>query len=241
MADRASGAARVFALAAIALVLAVLLGACGASSGGGDAKQMAADAVAATVDCSTRHTTEIVEVAKLPQSLDPRDGINEPLRVFARGVCPRPANERIGGTAEERRLSMFQVLYFVPTDEHIADGARWMTCEVSATTDTKAQALPTSGEPFIGPDGLPDAYQSCYKLLNDYEHVPCSDKNHVLRLVHTLDVPGGKGTSAICKRRFPGQEMVGVYEQGKTSLEPGATYLGCLSFDDESLEKYSKP
>jgi hypothetical protein len=88
----------------------------------------------APVPCRRKHTSVTFQVGRL----DLRPGKRR-LRVDSRRVqrqvaeaCPRRLRDFLGGTEEERRLSLLTTVWFTPSVEEVTRGARWFRCDVVA-------------------------------------------------------------------------------------------------------------
>lgn len=184
------------------------------------------------VDCADPHTGQVVATAQLPEGLTPSSSF-EKIGEFARPACQEGAVEAVGGTVEERRNSLFETYFFLPSRQQAARGARWVSCELIAPTATKALPLPAA-TPAIGDSGLEDRYQECRQLIRS-ELVSCAEK-HVLRATQSYEVPatakpGGKQYLARCKRSFPKERMVAQVGPRYSTLEPDVQLVNCLAFD----------
>jgi hypothetical protein len=87
------------------------------------------DAIAPTnesepVNCHTRHTSMTFAVAKA----------RTPNGARAQGArtCPTRFGRFVGGSLEDRRLSMLRAIWFTPSMEQTEAGARWYRCDVIA-------------------------------------------------------------------------------------------------------------
>lgn len=74
------------------------------------------------VSCQREHTATTFYVADVPTPLDQ----------VAAQQCPDRLDAFIGGTTEDRRLTMLRPVWFTPTREDVAAGAGWFRCDVVA-------------------------------------------------------------------------------------------------------------
>jgi hypothetical protein len=77
-------------------------------------------------------------------------------------VCPRRFAAYVGGTLDDRRLSMLRAAWFTPTLEQAAKGAHWFECVAIAVRDDAHLALlrgPLSG--VLGRSDGRDHYALC--------------------------------------------------------------------------------
>lgn len=110
-----------------------------------------ADAVAPTVDvratpCTKPHTAMTFAVGTLDTTVD-----GHLLAVDSRRVqeqvateCPKRFASFVGGTLEQRRLSMLRPVWFTPTVEESDEGADWFRCDVIAV-ETNGSLAPLRG------------------------------------------------------------------------------------------------
>src|SRR5205085_235213 len=70
------------------------------------------------VSCQRPHTATTFYVGDVPNPVDQ----------VAATQCPERLDAFIGGTTEDRRLTMLRPVWFTPTPEEIAAGAGWFRC-----------------------------------------------------------------------------------------------------------------
>lgn len=168
-----------------------------------------ADALAPTAateggDCS-RSTSLTFHVGTLG-----KDAEGTPLQVDSATAqariakaCPREFRTFVGGTSEQRRLSLLTAIWFTPTLEEEAQGARWYRCDLVAPTAD--QTLMRVGRGMRGVMGTEKAARYALCAVGKpgsttFTHVPCK-KKHSWRAVSTVDVPGEKhpGRAAVAE------------------------------------------
>lgn len=162
----------------------------------------------ATVPCTRPHTAITIAVQPLPRDtadeLLPTSTIRSRDRVAA--TCRREAATFLGGTAEERELSMLQVVWFVPTDEQIAAGADWFRCDVIALrSDARLQQLTGRLRGVVAGDGAA-RYGMCGTAApgaRGFERVVCST-THSWRAIETVPLADAAGR----RSRYPGVGVV---------------------------------
>lgn len=95
---------------------------------------VAPTAPARTVSCSRPHTTQTFHVGRLARVVDGRLLAVDSRRLQAQvaSACPRQLPAEIGGTEEQRRLSMLRAVWFTPTVRQSDAGAAWFRCDVVA-------------------------------------------------------------------------------------------------------------
>lgn len=109
------------------------------------------DAVAPTagragVDCGREHTSETFHVAALDRVVGGRLLAVDARRLQARAAaeCPDRLAGFVGGTEEQRRLSMLRSVWFTPTVDQSDRGADWLRCDAVAIAAPE-RLLPLTG------------------------------------------------------------------------------------------------
>ncbi|WP_191907914.1 septum formation family protein [Nocardioides cynanchi] len=92
------------------------------------------DALAPTSDlkpapCTGPHTAVTFFVGRLPPD-QPVDG--PAVHHLVSTACPRRFASFVGGSVDDRRLSLLRTVWFTPTLEQAQAGARWFRCEAIA-------------------------------------------------------------------------------------------------------------
>ncbi len=105
-----------------------------------------ADALAPTISkkpvpCTERHTAVNFYVGSYAKNLAV-DGAAVHRLVSTQ--CPQRFATFAGGTLEDRRLSLLRTVWFTPTVEQAALGARWYSCVALAIRDSKHLAVLTA-------------------------------------------------------------------------------------------------
>ncbi len=88
--------------------------------------------------CSGIHTAVAFYVGSYDKKL-PVDG--KAVHALESTVCPRRFASYVGGTVDDRRLSMLRVVWFTPTVEQAAKGAHWFECVAIALQGDQHLAL----------------------------------------------------------------------------------------------------
>ncbi len=89
------------------------------------------------VSCDEAHTAETFQVGRLDTVVDGRllavdsDEVQEQVAT----TCPGRLAEYVGGTEEQRRLSMLRAVWFTPTLEQSDAGADWFRCDAVALAE----------------------------------------------------------------------------------------------------------
>jgi hypothetical protein len=153
----------------------------------------AALAPTATVDpvpCAQKHTAITFARGDLTPAVDPAQ------------VCPDRFAEFVGGTQEDRRLSMLRPVWFTPTDEDAAAGADWYRCDAVALAGAERLA-PLTGRlaGALDREQQRDTYAMCSPAspgAPGFERIVCS-RPHAWRAVATVPFTA---------KRYPGPATV---------------------------------
>lgn len=109
-------------------------------------------------------------------------------------ACPREMRAFLGGTKEQRRLSLLTTIWFTPTLEEEALGARWYRCDlVAPIAGQKLMRVGRGMRETMGTDKVAK-YALCATGKpgsGTFAHVPCK-KKHSWRAVRTVDIAGEK-------------------------------------------------
>jgi hypothetical protein len=122
--------------------------------------QLGADADARpSVRCSARHNLQTVAVATSPTSLV--GTTLEERQSLGLRLCLPLVNRALGRTAAKRALSAYTVIYFSPSNEQIAAGARWFRCDVGLKAGARLARLPGRLRLPVLPRRLNDDVRLC--------------------------------------------------------------------------------
>jgi hypothetical protein len=159
------------------------------------------------VSCTGRHTAQTIEVGILDTVVD-----GHALAVDSAAVqqqlatrCPQALAAYVGGTADQRRLSRFNVVWYSPTLAESDRGADWFRCDLIAFAGPdELQPLPAPRRlrNVLDRPGALDDYGLCGNSApgaRGFERVLCA-RPHTWRAVDTITIAGGK--------RYPGTSRV---------------------------------
>lgn len=156
------------------------------------------------VPCTRPHTAVTYSVGSLRKLLDGRSQAVDTRQVQARVAreCPRRFAAFIGGTADDRRLSMLRAVWFTPTLAEAGAGADWFRCDVIAvagqgglarlTGRLKGVLATTAGRDRFGMCGTAEPGTT------EFSRVICS-RSHSWRAIRTVNFPAGRypGTATV--------------------------------------------
>ncbi|WP_028642278.1 septum formation family protein [Nocardioides sp. URHA0020] len=161
-----------------------------------------AEAVAPTVEvaptpCKRKHTSKTFAVGALDAVVDGHLLAVDSKRVRNQvaQTCPARFAEHVGGTEDDRRLSMLRSVWFTPTVEQSDAGESWYRCDAVALAGDERLA-PLAGplkDVLDDPDGR-DRYAMCGTAepgTSGFERVICS-ADHSWRAVATVPFDAGR-------------------------------------------------
>jgi hypothetical protein len=158
------------------------------------------EAVAPTVEdrpvpCAQEHTAVTYLVGRLDTVVDGHLVAvdSERVRDQVARTCPARFARQVGGTVEQRRLSLLRPVWFTPTVEESDAGARWFRCDVVALARHRTLA-PLSGSlaGVLHEQAGRERYGLCATAepgTPAFERVICSIR-HSWRAVRTVPLPG---------------------------------------------------
>ncbi|HEY0949521.1 septum formation family protein [Nocardioides sp.] len=156
------------------------------------------------VDCQTRHTSVTYAVGRLDNVVDGHLLAVDADRVQAQvaAACPERLAPFVGGTREDRQLSMLRAVWFTPSVEESDAGAAWFRCDVVALAGPDRLAPLTGRVAGVldDPAGR-ERYGMCGTAqpgTKGFERVVCSAK-HSWRAIAVVPLAGDA---------YPGEKSV---------------------------------
>ncbi len=115
---------------------------------------------AAAVPCSQPHTTQTYAVTTLSGITSPDDAAA--IAATAERLCRAGLRGYVAATAGRLALSRVTHAWFVPTQEDLEAGARWLRCDVAVLrTDTTLVNLPASARGLLRRDSALNRFGRC--------------------------------------------------------------------------------
>lgn len=173
------------------------------------------DAVAPTNDrapvpCDREHTSVTFLVGELDTVVAGRLLAVDSARVQEQVAtdCPRAFGRFVGGSVEDRRLSMLRAVWFTPTVEESDEGADWFRCDVIAVAaDERLAPLTGPMAGVLDTEAGRDRYAMCGTAepgTDGFRRVICSAA-HSWRALSTVPFPGS-GYPGEARVRAAGEE-----------------------------------
>lgn len=162
------------------------------------------------VSCATTHTAITYSVGHLDDVVDGHLLSVDSDRVRAQVAerCPQAFAAFVGGTDEQRRLSMLRPVWFTPSLKQSDQGADWYRCDaVAIAADEQLAPLVGRLQGVLGRPAARDHYAMCGTAepgTTAFHRVICSSP-HSWRALSTVDVPGAR-YPGVAKARAAGQQ-----------------------------------
>lgn len=151
---------------------------------------------ARSTDCERRHTAVTFGTGRLRTAVDGHLLAVDSDRVQEQPArrCGRRFGTFVGGSEEDRRLSMLRAVWFTPTVAQSDRGAEWFRCDVIAVrADQELARLGTGLRGVLATERGADRYGMCGTAAPDdraFERVVCA-RQHSWRAVSLVDLPDG--------------------------------------------------
>lgn len=190
------------------------------------AEAIAPTSSAPPVACGERHTAMTFAVGELDVVVAGHLLAVDSDRVRAQVAqdCPARFASFVGGSLEDRRLSMLRPVWFTPTVEESDAGARWYRCDVVAlAADEELAPLTGRLEGVLDEQPGRDRYAMCGTAepgTKGFARVVCS-REHRWRAVAVVPLPEGD---------YPGQERVRAAGQAPCKDAGAAASGGSLDY-----------
>ena len=146
----------------------------------------------ADVPCTAKHTSHTYKIGRLPLlSSGHLVAVDSPsIQSWVAATCTSLLGKHVGGTPEQRRLSMVQAVWFTPSVADAAIGADWFRCDVVVLAAAgRLAVLPRTSEGLVGSS---DRFAMCGTASPDavsFKRVPCSSA-HSWVAVSTVPLSG---------------------------------------------------
>ncbi|WP_162602261.1 septum formation family protein [Nocardioides daejeonensis] len=152
-----------------------------------------------TVPCRKPHTSRTIKVGRLRTAVDGHLLAVDAVRVRRQPAryCAAAFDAAVGGSPEQRRLSMLAVASFSPSVEESDRGATWIRCDVVAVVEPERLGpLPAAVRGLLDTSQGRERFGMCGTAkpgTPDFSRVACSQP-HTWRATASVDVPpGAKG------------------------------------------------
>lgn len=162
------------------------------------------------VSCDRTHTAITFAVGELDTLVDGHLVSVDSDRVQRQvaQACPRAFEKFVGGSEEDRRLSMLRAIWFTPSLPQSDAGANWYRCDaVAIAADEKLAPLVGRLQGVLSRPEAAGRFAMCGTAepgTDGFRRVICSAK-HAWRALSTVDI-AGRAYPGVAKARAAGQE-----------------------------------
>lgn len=184
----------------------------------------------ASVGCGRPHTSRTIAVTPLDATVAGHFLAVDSARVRRQPVatCRSAFADHVGGTEEQRRLTMLTVAVFSPSLDDSDLGASWVRCDlVAVVAPEKLGTLPGPLRGVLDTKDGRDRFGMCGTAkpgADDFTRVACS-QSHSWRAVASVDVPPGP------KGSWPGRKAAQAAGQKPCAEAARGNADDALSYD----------
>jgi hypothetical protein len=152
----------------------------------------------APIDCAQAHDTRVIAVRNLPHGQTYAD-VNTTAKLVRAGtsICYPAFRAAVGGTDRVIDRTAYTFLFFKPTAQQVAQGARWLRCDLTLVHGTKYGALPTDRVPALKGSNIPASAKRCL-----------AGKNHVTTTCTASHSFRTTGSFTVGLKKFPGTKRI---------------------------------
>ena len=155
------------------------------------------------IACSSPHNTRVIAVPTLPKGVAYADIGAAKLDKIATRLCYPAFRAALGQTNRVRNMSAYGFLYFKPTAQQRAAGARWLRCDLRLRHGTSLATLPTDRKPALRGTQVPAGVRRC--LAGKALRITVCEASHRYRAA---------GAVKVDIKRYPGRaKMVHIGRQ----------------------------
>ena len=147
----------------------------------------------ADVPCGQRHTAQTFKIGRLDLVSDGHlRAVDSPdVQAEVARTCTGLLADHVGGSVEDRRLSMVQAVWFTPSVEDAAAAADWFRCDVVALASAgELLPLPPDSQGLVASSDRFDMCGTAEPGAASFERVACSVGDPAWRAISTVDLPG---------------------------------------------------
>jgi hypothetical protein len=169
----------------------------------------------APIPCSKAHNDRVIAVQKLPKGVT-WDELSD-RQVVKQGIkqCTPSFRKTLGQKDVVRDRSAYDLVFFQPTADQIATGARWLRCDLVLRHAKTLADLPTDKTPALSGLPLPDKVARCLK-----------GTNHLTTTCRSKHSYRSTGSFAVASKTFPGRkQLIKIGRSRCPSLVHSRSYL----------------
>jgi hypothetical protein len=149
------------------------------------------------IGCRKAHDDRVIAVPNLPDGVVWTDLSDTQIGKQGIKACMPALRKALGQTDKVRDRSAYDFIFFQPTADQIAAGARWLRCDIVLVHGSTLADLPTDKEPALSGLPLSDKVARCLKGTNHLRTTCVSKHNY-----------RATGSFIVASRRFPGRKAL---------------------------------
>ena len=152
----------------------------------------------APIDCANAHDTRVIAVRNLPNGQTYAD-VNTTAKLVRAGesICYPAFRNAVGGTDRVIDRTAYTFVFFKPTAQQVAQGARWLRCDLTILHGTKYGDLPTDRVPALKGSTIPASAKRCL-----------GGKNHFTTTCTASHTYRTTGSFTVGLKKFPGTKRI---------------------------------
>jgi len=150
------------------------------------------------IDCSQAHNTRVIAVRNLPGGATYDDLTNAQIVRASAKICHPALLAAVSENYLVFDLTSYSYVFFEPTKQQRADGARWLRCDLTLVHGHTYGDLPTDAVPVVRGGHVPNSARRCLNGTTFF--VTTCAASHTYRAT---------GSFTVLSKRFPGtKEMI---------------------------------
>ena len=152
----------------------------------------------APIDCANAHNSRVIAVRNLPKGVTYADlDTNAKLVRAGTDICYPEFRAAVGGTDRVIDRTAYTFLFFRPTAQQAAQGARWLRCDLAILHGTTYGNLPTDAVPALKGSTIPASAKRCL-----------AGKNHITTTCTASHSYRTTGSFTVGLTKFPGTKRI---------------------------------
>jgi hypothetical protein len=182
----------------------------------------------APIDCAKAHNSRVIAVRNLPPGTTYADlDTNAKLLRAGTDICYPAFRTAVGGTDRIIDRTAYTFLFFRPTAQQAARGARWLRCDLAIVHGSRYGNLPTDAVPALKSSTIPASAKRCLAGTNHVTTTCTATHNYRATGSFTVSLktfPGTKRITQIGRNRCPA--LVSTDRNFLFSWKPKQIYNG---------------
>lgn len=190
------------------------------------------------VPCKQAHTAYVAGVVKVPASVDISTATSKRLYRVIATKCASKVLKTLGPASWSRvDNTAYDLVWFEPTADDLAAGARWLSCSIVLEHGTKLAPLPKRKPPFVPHGKHADSIARC--LTKRVLNTPC-DGSHAWRATGTFTLSVAKRPSATSLNKTAARKCLPFVDRHKTYRFTYKDPVTWAASEDHTVVCYTK-